>query len=58
MDHEGIAETLVLDADGTHDVFDVVDLNKDGKPDIVVATTFGTYVFFGKPTAPAAPAKP
>ena len=32
----------------------VADLNKDGKPDIVTATTYGTYVFFGRPTAAAA----
>jgi hypothetical protein len=28
-----------------------VDLNKDGRPDIVTATAFGTFVFFSKPVA-------
>ena len=47
---------LVHNKSGVGSSFDVVDLNKDGKPDIVTATTFGTYVFFGKPAAAAAPA--
>jgi len=28
-----------------------VDLNKVGRPDIVTATAFGTFVFFSKPSA-------
>jgi hypothetical protein len=47
---------LVHNKSGVGSSFDVVDLNKDGKLDIVTATTFGTYVFLGKPTAAAAPA--
>jgi hypothetical protein len=40
----------------------VVDLNKDGIPDIVTGTSLGTYIFWGKPwnqpkKAPAAPAR-
>jgi len=46
---------LVHNKSGVGSSFDVVDLNKDGKLDIAVATTFGTYVFFGRPAAaPAA----
>jgi hypothetical protein len=46
---------LIHNKSGVGSSFDVVDLNKDGKLDIVTATTFGTYVFFGKPAAaPAA----
>jgi hypothetical protein len=48
---------LVHNKSGIGSSFDVVDLNKDGKLDIVTATTYGTFVFFGKP-APAAPAVP
>jgi hypothetical protein len=49
---------LVHNKSGVGSSFDVVDLNKDGKPDIVVSTIFGTYVFFGKPAAaPAAAPK-
>jgi hypothetical protein len=44
---------LVHNKSGVGSSFDVVDLNKDGKLDIVTATTFGTYVFFGRPTAAA-----
>jgi hypothetical protein len=48
---------LIHNKSGVGSSFDVVDLNKDGKLDIVTATTFGTYVFFGKPAAaPAAAA--
>jgi hypothetical protein len=39
---------LVHNKSGVGSTFDVVDLNKDGKLDIVTATTFGTYVFFAK----------
>ena len=48
---------LVHNKSGVGSSFDVVDLNKDGKPDIVTATIFGTYVFFGKPAAAPAAAK-
>jgi hypothetical protein len=47
---------LVHNKSGVGSSFDVVDLNKDGKLDIVTATTFGTYVFFGKPAAAGAAA--
>jgi hypothetical protein len=48
---------LVHNRSGVGSSFDVVDLNKDGKLDIVTATAYGTFVFFGKPgAAPAAPA--
>ena len=47
---------LIHNKSGIGSSFDVVDLNKDGRLDIVTATTFGTYVFFAKPTTPAAPA--
>jgi hypothetical protein len=39
---------LVHNKSGIGSSFDVVDLNKDNKLDIVVATTFGTYVFYGR----------
>jgi hypothetical protein len=39
---------LIHNKSGVGSTFDVVDLNKDGKLDIVTATTFGTYVFFAK----------
>lgn len=45
---------LVHNRSGVGSSFDVVDLNKDGKPDIVTATGFGTFVFLSKPTARAA----
>jgi hypothetical protein len=46
---------LIHNSSGVGSSFDVVDLNKDGKQDIVTATVFGTYVFWGKPAAaPAA----
>src|SRR4030095_7729260 len=44
---------LVHNKSGVGSAFDVVDLNKDGRLDIVTATTFGTYVFFGRPGAAA-----
>jgi hypothetical protein len=46
---------LVHNRSGVGSSFDIVDLNKDGKLDIVTATAYGTYAFFGKP-AGAAPA--
>ena len=45
---------LVHNKSGVGSSFDVVDLNKDGRLDIATATTFGTYVFFGRGAAPAA----
>jgi hypothetical protein len=42
---------LIHNQSGVGSSFDVVDLNKDGKLDIVTATAFGTFVFFGKPPA-------
>ena len=42
---------LIHNKSGIGSSFDVVDLNKDGRLDIVTATTFGTYVFFAKPAA-------
>jgi len=47
---------LIHNKSGVGSSFDVVDLNKDGRLDIATATTFGTYVFFGRGAAPA-PAK-
>jgi len=42
---------LVHNRSGVGSSFDVVDLNRDGKLDIVTATGFGTFVFMSKPTA-------
>ena len=42
---------LIHNRSGVGSAFDVVDLNKDGRPDIVTATAFGTFVFFSKPVA-------
>lgn len=39
---------LVHNRSGVGSSFDVVDLNKDGRLDIVTATGFGTFVFYGK----------
>jgi 3-keto-disaccharide hydrolase/FG-GAP-like repeat len=39
---------LVHNRSGVGSSFDVADLNRDGRPDIVTATAFGTFVFFGK----------
>jgi hypothetical protein len=50
------APELVHNKSGVGSSFDVVDLNKDGRLDIVTSTIFGTYVFFAKPAAAAAPA--
>jgi 3-keto-disaccharide hydrolase/FG-GAP-like repeat/FG-GAP repeat len=40
---------LVHNRSGVGSSFDVEDLNKDGRPDIVTAATYGTFVFFSKP---------
>jgi hypothetical protein len=34
--------------------FEVADLNKDGRPDIAVATAFGTHVFLSKASTSSA----
>ena len=39
---------LVHNRSGVGSAFDVVDLNKDGRRDIVTATGFGTFVFYGR----------
>ena len=48
---------LVHNRSGIGSAFDVVDLNKDGKPDIVVAGAYGTHVFLSKPGAAGAAAR-
>ncbi len=48
---------LVHNKSGVGSSFDVVDLNKDGKPDIVVATIFGTFMFTSKGATTTAAAK-
>src|SRR6185436_16110554 len=48
---------LVHNKSGVGSSFDVVDLNKDGKPDIVVGTIFGTFTFTSKAAASPAAAK-
>jgi hypothetical protein len=50
----GFVPELIHNRSGVGSSFDVVDLNKDGRPDIVTATAFGTFVFFGKPAAGSA----
>jgi hypothetical protein len=45
---------LVHNKSGVGSSFDVVDLNKDGKLDIVVGTIFGTFTFTSRAAAPAA----
>ena len=47
---------LVHNRSGVGSTFEIVDLNKDGRPDITVAGAYGTHVFLSKPAA-AAPAK-
>lgn len=39
---------LVHNRSGVGSAFEVMDLNKDNKPDIAVATAFGTHVFLSK----------
>jgi hypothetical protein len=48
---------LVHNKSGVGSSFDVVDLNKDGRPDIVVGTIFGTFTVTSKTAAPAAAPK-
>ena len=45
---------LVHNRSGVGSAFEVMDLNKDGRPDIAVATAFGTHVFLSKPAPRAA----
>jgi hypothetical protein len=45
---------LIHNKSGVGSSFDVVDLNKDGRPDIVTATAYGTFVFFAKAGASSA----
>jgi hypothetical protein len=42
---------LVHNRSGVGSAFEVMDLNKDGRPDIAVATAYGTFVFTSKPGA-------
>jgi hypothetical protein len=44
---------LVHNRSGVGSAFEVMDMNKDGRPDIAVATAYGTHVFLSKPTAPS-----
>ena len=49
---------LVHNRSGIGSSFEVMDINKDGAPDISVAGAYGAYVFLSKaPARPAAPAK-
>ena len=48
---------LVHNRSGIGSAFEVADLNKDGKPDIVVAGAYGTHVFLSKPGAARSAAK-
>ena len=45
---------LIHNRSGVGSSFDVVDLNKDARPDIVTATAYGTFVFFGKSASSSA----
>ena len=45
---------LVHNNSGVGSSFDVVELNKDGKLDIVVGTIFGTFTFTSKAALPTA----
>lgn len=42
---------LVHNRSGVGSAFEVMDVNKDGSPDIAVATAYGTHVFVSKPLA-------
>ncbi len=44
---------LVHNRSGVGSAFEVADLNKDGQPDIAVATAFGTHLFLSKPASGA-----
>jgi hypothetical protein len=45
---------LVHNRSGVGSAFEVADLNKDGRPDIAVATAFGTHVFLSKASTSSA----
>ena len=45
---------LVHNRSGVGSAFEVMDLNKDGRPDIAVATAYGTHVFLSK-SVPSSP---
>ena len=47
---------IVHNHSGVGSSFEVMDLNKDGVPDIATAGAFGSYVFLSKPTTRPAPA--
>jgi hypothetical protein len=47
---------LINNRSGVGSQFAVVDLNKDGRPDIVTSTNRGTFIFFNTGKAPEAPA--
>jgi len=40
---------LIHNRSGVGSAFEVMDLNKDGRPDIAVATAYGTHVFLSQP---------
>ena len=42
---------LIHNRSGVGSAFEVIDLNKDGVPDIVTAGAYGTFVFLSKPPA-------
>lgn len=44
---------LVHNRSGVGSAFEVMDMNKDGRPDIAVATAYGTHVFLSKSNAPS-----
>lgn len=46
---------LVHNRSGVGSAFEVMDLNKDGRPDIAVATAYGTHVFLSKPVPSSPP---
>ena len=46
---------LVHNRSGVGSAFEVADLNKDGRPDIAVATAYGTHLFLSKPVTSSAP---
>jgi hypothetical protein len=48
---------IVHNKSGVGSSFEVMDINKDGVPDIATATAYGTYVFLSKPAARPAAAK-
>jgi len=47
---------LVHNRSGIGSSFELMDINKDGTPDIATAGAYGAYVFLSKPTARPAPA--